>query len=64
MNKAIKNFETAIATDNSCVQAYNTLATLEMQRWALIIKRHTGDSINSVVSSVERLSSCSHVLEL
>ena len=32
VDKALQLIETAITKDNSCVQAYNTLATIEMQR--------------------------------
>ncbi len=32
IDRAVEHMETAIAKDNSCVQAYNTLATIEMQR--------------------------------
>ena len=33
MEKAISAMEDAISVDNSCVQAYDTLASLELQRW-------------------------------
>ena len=36
MEKAISAMENAISVDNSCVQAYDTLASLELQRWVCI----------------------------
>ena len=32
IDKAIKSLEAAIAMDSSCIQAYETLASLEMQK--------------------------------
>ena len=46
MVKAVKYMETAIDTDNSCVQAYNTLATIEMQRWLMF--RNGYSSVNGL----------------
>ena len=32
IDRAVKSLETAIAIDTSCIQAYEALASLEMQR--------------------------------
>ena len=38
---AVAAMETAISVDNSCVQAYDTLASLELQRWVGSAGFHT-----------------------
>ena len=37
INKAVEYMETAISKDSSCIQAYSTLATIEMQRSASVM---------------------------
>ena len=37
MDKAINSLRTAIEMDSSCIQAYETLASLEMQKYVIII---------------------------